>query len=87
MKGRQINPAFFNQSDSERNEVGVGRGRRDLPGAVGVKVKEQSLKAKFRAARAQGINYWVNFHLILLITVTYCRIPKSFIKQYQCNPK
>lgn len=55
MKGRQINPAFFNQSDSERNEVGVGKGRRDM--AVGVKVKDQSLKAKFRAARAQGINY------------------------------
>ena len=48
MKGRQINPAFFNQSDSARNEVGVGKGRRD------VGVKEQSLKAKFRAARSQG---------------------------------
>lgn len=52
MKGRQINPAFFNQSDSERNEVGVGKGR-----AVGIKVKDQSLKAKFRAARAQGIQF------------------------------
>ena len=51
MKGRQINPAFFNQSHSERNEVGVGKGR-----AVGINVKDQSLKAKFRAARAQGIH-------------------------------
>ena len=49
MKGRQINPAFFNQSDAARYEVGVGKGRKD----VGVN-KEQSLKAKFRAARSQG---------------------------------